>query len=88
MATTSSHRISLASIKSQLDYPDFMDIQLRSFKDFFQLETKPDDRKDEGLYRTFSENFPITDARNQFVLEFIDSFVDPPRYSEQECIER
>jgi len=65
-----------------------MDIQLRSFKDFFQLETKPDDRKDEGLYRTFSENFPITDARNQFVLEFIDYFVDPPRYSEQECIER
>ncbi len=88
MATTSSHRISFASIKSQLDYPDFMDIQLRSFKDFFQLETKPDDRKDEGLYRTFSENFPITDARNQFVLEFIDYFVDPPRYSEQECIER
>jgi DNA-directed RNA polymerase subunit beta len=88
LATTSSHRISFASIKSQLDYPDFMDIQLRSFKDFFQLETKPDDRKDEGLYRTFSENFPITDARNQFVLEFIDYFVDPPRYSEQECIER
>jgi len=65
-----------------------MDIQIQSFKDFFQLETKPEDRNAEGLFRTFSENFPITDARNQFVLEFIDYFVDPPRYSEEECIER
>ena len=65
-----------------------MDIQIQSFKDFFQLETKPEDRNAEGLFRTFSENFPITDARNQFVLEFIDYFVDPPRYSEDECIER
>ncbi len=81
-------RVNFASIKNAFDYPDFMDIQLKSFKDFFQLDTKPDDRQDEGLYKTFSENFPITDARNQFVLEFIDYFVDPPRYSENECIER
>ena len=65
-----------------------MDIQLQSFQDFFQLETKPENRQYEGLFRTFSENFPITDSRNQFVLEFLDYFVDPPRYSEEECIER
>tara|TARA_B100000963_G_scaffold237616_1_gene207756 strand:+ start:7813 stop:11616 length:3804 start_codon:yes stop_codon:yes gene_type:complete len=70
------------------NYPDFLDIQVKSFKDFFQLETKSDERSDEGLYKTFLENFPITDARNQFVLEFIDYFVDPPRYSVHECIER
>ena len=67
-----SSRISFASIKSQIDYPDFMDIQLQSFQDFFQLETKPENRQYEGLFRTFSENFPITDSRNQFVLEFLD----------------
>ena len=71
-----------------MPYPDFLDIQIKSFKDFFQLETKPDNREDEGLFKTFSENFPISDARNQFVLEFIDYFVDPPRYNEEECIER
>lgn len=81
-------RIHFASIKNAFDYPDFLDIQLQSFHDFFQLDTKPDDRGDEGLYKTFSENFPITDARNQFVLEFLDYFIDPPRYSEEECIER
>ncbi len=81
-------RVNFASIKNAFDYPDFLDIQLRSFHDFFQLDTKPDDRSDEGLYKTFCENFPITDARNQFVLEFLDYFVDPPRYSEEECIER
>ncbi len=70
------------------DYPDFLDIQVKSFRDFFQLETKSDERSDEGLYKTFLENFPISDARNQFVLEFIDYFVDPPRYSVHECIER
>ena len=83
-----SERINFASIKNAFDYPDFLDIQLQSFHDFFQLDTKPDDRSDEGLYKTFSENFPITDARNQFVLEFLDYFIDPPRYSEEECIER
>ena len=70
------------------DYPDFLDIQVKSFRDFFQLETKSDERSDEGLYKTFLENFPISAARNQFVLEFIDYFVDPPRYSVHECIER
>ena len=65
-----------------------MDIQIKSFQDFFQLETKSEERGDEGLYKTFMENFPITDTRNQFVLEFLDYFVDPPRYSIQECIER
>jgi len=81
-------RVNFASIKNQFDYPDFLAIQIKSFQDFFQLETKAADREDEGLYKTFSENFPITDSRNQFVLEFIDYFVDPPRYSEEECIER
>ena len=88
VSTNLGDRVNFASIKNAYDYPDFMDIQLQSFKDFFQLETKPDNRSDEGLYKTFMENFPITDARNQFVLEFIDYFVDPPRYSENECIER
>jgi len=83
-----TQRISFASIKNAMPYPDFLDIQIKSFKDFFQLETKPDDRENEGLFKTFSENFPISDARNQFVLEFIDYFVDPPRYNEEECIER
>jgi len=69
-------------------YPDFLDIQIKSFQDFFQLETKSDERNEEGLFNTFKENFPITDTRNQFVLEFLDYFVDPPRYSIQECIER
>ncbi len=70
------------------EYPDFLDIQVKSFQDFFQLQTKAEERGDEGLYKTFMDNFPITDTRNQFVLEFLDYFVDPPRYSIQECIER
>ena len=86
--TVNSKRVSFASVKNPVDYPDFLDIQIKSFKDFFQLETKSDERKNEGLYRTFSENFPISDTRNQFVLEFIDYFVDPPRYTIEECIER
>jgi len=81
-------RVNFASIKNAFDYPDFLDIQLRSFHDFFQLDTKPADRENEGLYKTFMENFPITDARNQFVLEFLDYFIDPPRYNEEECIAR
>ena len=81
-------RITFASIKNKLDYPDFLSIQLQSFKDFFQLDTSPENRHNEGLFKVFSENFPITDARNQFVLEFLDYFVDPPRYSIEECIER
>ncbi len=71
-----------------MEYPDFLDIQVKSFKDFFQLETKADERENEGLFKTFSEIFPISDTRNNFVLEFLDYFVDPPRYSIQECIER
>ncbi|MDX1364603.1 MAG: DNA-directed RNA polymerase subunit beta, partial [Arenibacter latericius] len=83
-----TERISFASAKNTPDYPDFLDIQIKSFQDFFQLETKSDERGNEGLYNTFMENFPITDTRNQFVLEFLDYFIDPPRYSIQECIER
>ncbi len=84
----STERVNFATAKLITDYPDFLDIQVKSFQDFFQLETKADERSDEGLFKTFSDNFPITDTRNQFILEFIDYFVDPPRYSIQECIER
>ncbi|MDP4266504.1 MAG: DNA-directed RNA polymerase subunit beta [Bacteroidota bacterium] len=81
-------RISFATIKNQYSYPDFLEIQLKSFQDFFQLQTTSDNRKQEGLFKVFSENFPIADARNNFVLEFIDYFVDPPRYTIEECLER
>ena len=84
----STKRVNFASAKLNIDYPDFLDIQLKSFQDFFQLETTSDNRHNEGLYRVFSENFPITDSRNNFVLEFLDYFIDPPRYSLEECIER
>lgn len=88
MAEQKTERINFTSVKNKPDYPDFLDIQIKSFQDFFQLETKSEERGNEGLYNTFLENFPITDTRNQFVLEFLDYFVDPPRYSIQECIER
>ena len=88
MATKSTERISFASIKKSFEYPDFLDIQLQSFQDFFQLETNPDNRKNEGLYKVFAENFPITDARGNFTLEFLDYYIDAPRYSIEECIER
>ncbi len=88
MFTNQTERISFASAKNTPEYPDFLDIQIKSFQDFFQLDTKSDQRGTEGLYNTFMENFPITDTRNQFVLEFLDYFIDPPRYSIQECIER
>ncbi len=81
-------RINFGKIKRADTYPDLLDIQVKSFKDFFQLETTPENRRAEGLYRVFNENFPITDARNIFVLEFLDYFVDPPRYSMEECMER
>jgi len=81
-------RISFASTKNKLEYPDFLEIQLKSFKEFFQLNSIPEERKKEGLYQVFSENFPITDTRNNFVLEFLDYYIDPPRYSIEECIER
>ena len=79
--------VNFASVR-KFDYPDFLDIQLKSFQDFFQIETNPDNRLDEGLYKVFKENFPISDARNNFTLEFLDYFIDPPRYSIEECIER
>ena len=88
MKNKTSQRISFSSTKNPIPYPDFLEVQLKSFKDFFQLETAPENRKNEGLYKVFSENFPITDARNNFVLEFLDYFVDPPRYSTYECVER
>ncbi len=88
MADIKLDRISFASIKKPFDYPDFLDIQLKSFRDFFQLDTNPDLRKNEGLFRVFAENFPITDARNNFVLEFLDYYIEAPQYSITECIER
>ncbi len=81
-------RVNFASVKQALDYPDFLDVQLESFREFFQLETTSDNRHTEGLFKVFSENFPITDSRNIFVLEFLDYFIDPPRYQLRECIER
>jgi DNA-directed RNA polymerase subunit beta len=83
-----NERISFASTQNQLEYPDFLEVQLKSFMDFFQLDTTPDDRKKEGLFKVFSENFPISDTRNNFILEFLDYYIDPPRYSIEECIER
>ncbi len=88
MLSTQAERLNFSSIINRTEYPDFLDIQIKSFQDFFQLETKSEERGDEGLYNTFMENFPITDSRNQFVLEFLDYFVDPPRYAIDECIER
>ncbi|HLN52061.1 MAG TPA: hypothetical protein VK212_00005, partial [Lentimicrobium sp.] len=88
MASKKIDRISFGTAKVQTTYPDFLDIQIKSFQDFFQLETNPENRASEGLYKVFAENFPITDARNNFVLEFLDYFIDPPRYSIEECIER
>ncbi|RAJ13367.1 DNA-directed RNA polymerase subunit beta [Olleya aquimaris] len=88
MLVTQAERLNFSSIINRTEYPDFMDIQIKSFQDFFQLETKSEERGDEGLYNTFMENFPITDTRNQFVLEFLDYFIDPPRYTIEECIER
>jgi DNA-directed RNA polymerase subunit beta len=83
-----STRINFASSKNTFEYPDFLEVQLKSFQEFFQLETTPENRESEGLFKVFAENFPITDTRNQFVLEFLDYFIDPPRYSIEECIER
>ncbi|MFH1937362.1 MAG: DNA-directed RNA polymerase subunit beta [Bacteroidota bacterium] len=88
MTTNRTQKISFASAQIQAEYPDFLDVQIQSFKDFFQLETNPENRINEGLFKVFAENFPISDARNNFVLEFLDYFIDPPRYSIKECIER
>ena len=87
-SSNKDQRINFASIKNQFDYPDFLEVQLKSFHDFFQMDTSPEKRKTEGLYKVFMENFPIADTRNNFILEFLDYYVDPPRYSIEECIER
>ncbi|MCI6472456.1 MAG: DNA-directed RNA polymerase subunit beta [Bacteroidales bacterium] len=83
-----NNRVNFARVKNPMPYPDFLDVQLKSFKDFLQLDTPPEERKNDGLYRVFSENFPITDTRNNFVLEFLDYNIDPPRYTIDECLER
>ena len=83
-----NQRINFSSVKGKLITPDFLDLQIESFREFFQLDTLPENRKNEGLFKTFQENFPITDSRNQFVLEFLDYLVDSPRYTIDECVER
>ena len=86
MSLENNNRINFASIRKPMPYPDFLDVQLKSFRDFFQLDTPPEKRKNDGLYKVFSENFPITDTRNNFVLEFLDYYIDPPRYTVEECL--
>ncbi|MCM1109726.1 MAG: DNA-directed RNA polymerase subunit beta [Clostridium sp.] len=81
-------RVNFASVKNPLPYPDFLEVQLKSFQDFLQLDTPPEKRNNEGLYKVFAENFPIADTRNNFVLEFLDYYIDPPRYTIDECLER
>ena len=83
-----NNRVNFASVKNPYPYPDFLDVQLKSFSDFLQLDTPPEERKNDGLYKVFAENFSITDTRNNFVLEFLDYFIDPPRYTIAECLER
>ncbi|SEA03094.1 DNA-directed RNA polymerase subunit beta [Porphyromonadaceae bacterium KH3R12] len=87
-SNNANQRINFASIKNPLDFPDFLEVQLKSFQDFLQLDAPPESRKNEGLYKVFTENFPIADTRNNFVLEFLDYYVDPPRYTIDECIDR
>ena len=86
--TTEKPRVNFGSVKNPLPYPDFLEVQLKSFRDFLQLDTPPEERKNQGLYKVFAENFPIADTRNNFVLEFLDYYIDPPRYSIKECLER
>ena len=86
--STNKNRINFASVKNPLPYPDFLEVQLKSFHDFLQLDTPPEKRNNEGLYKVFAENFPIADTRNNFVLEFLDYYIDPPRYTIEECLER
>ena len=88
MATENKPRVNFASVQNPYPYPDFLDLQLKSFRDFLQLDTPPEERKNDGLYKVFVENFPITDTRNNFVLEFLDYYIDPPRYTIDECLER
>ena len=86
--TSNKPRINFASVKNPLPYPDFLEVQLKSFRDFLQLDTPPEKRNNEGLFKVFAENFPIADTRNNFVLEFLDYYIDPPRYTIEECLER
>ncbi|MDE6019323.1 MAG: DNA-directed RNA polymerase subunit beta [Muribaculaceae bacterium] len=86
--TNAKPRVNFATVKNQYPFPDFLEVQLKSFRDFLQLDTPPEERKNEGLYKVFSENFPIADTRNNFVLEFLDYYIDPPRYTIDECFER
>ncbi|MDD4532862.1 MAG: DNA-directed RNA polymerase subunit beta [Prevotella sp.] len=88
MSNVINNRVNFAKVHNPFPYPDFLDVQLKSFKDFLQLDTPPEERKNDGLYKVFAENFPITDTRNNFVLEFLDYFIDPPRYTQAECLER
>ena len=88
MSSTVKPRVNFATVKNPLPYPDFLEVQLKSFKDFLQLDTPPEKRNNEGLYKVFAENFPIADTRNNFVLEFLDYYIDPPRYTIEECLER
>jgi len=88
MSTLNNNRHNFARVRRILQYPDFLDVQLQSFQDFFQLDTPADNRKEEGLYKVFAENFPISDSRENFLLEFIDYSIDPPKYTVDECIDR
>ena len=88
MSTTDKPRVNFATVKNPLPYPDFLEVQLKSFRDFLQLDTPPEKRNNEGLYKVFAENFPIADTRNNFVLEFLDYYIDSPRYTIEECLER
>ena len=88
MSKVVNNRVNFASVHNPYPYPDFLDVQIKSFKDFLQLDTPPEERKNDGLYKVFAENFPITDTRNNFVLEFLDYYIDPPRYTIDECLER
>ena len=88
MSVSKTKRVNFARVKNPYPYPDFLDVQLQSFRDFLQLDTPTEKRKNEGLYKVFSENFPIADTRNNFVLEFLDYYIDPPRYTIEECLDR
>ena len=88
MSVKKTKRVNFARVKNPYPYPDFLEVQLQSFRDFLQLDTPTEKRKNEGLYKVFSENFPIADTRNNFVLEFLDYYIDPPRYTIEECLDR
>ena len=87
-STKLNHRVDFGKIKHLAEAPDLLEVQIQSFKEFFQLETTPDKRNIEGLFRVFKDNFPITDTRNIFVLEFLDYFIDPPQIGRASCRER